>query len=39
MSQSKADKQQCLLLLQALQQSTHKPVVTDKAGYSSARGN
>ena len=37
-SQSKADKQQCLLLMQALQQSTQKPITTDKAGYSRARG-
>jgi len=38
-AQSKPDKQQCLLLWQALQQSTQKPVITNKAGYSMARGN
>jgi len=37
-AQSKPDKQQCLLLWQALQQSTQKPVITNKAGYSMARG-
>jgi len=37
-AQSKPDKQQCLLLIQALQQSTQKPVSTNKAGYSRARG-
>jgi hypothetical protein len=37
-AQSKPDKQQCMLLWRELQQSTQKPVVTDKAGYSRARG-
>jgi len=37
-AQSKPDKQQCLLFMQALQQTTQKPVSTNKAGYSRARG-